>query len=106
MASQIGNFQAVARVGEILEDRGEPFEIAGRPIVVFLHEGAYYALDDICPHQGAPLSEGLVECGVVTCSWHGWKFGLKGGERVDHRKGGVGTYPVRVVDGEIQVAVD
>jgi nitrite reductase/ring-hydroxylating ferredoxin subunit len=33
-----------------------------------------HALDDRCPHQGYPLSQGVFRDGVLTCSWHNWKF--------------------------------
>lgn len=39
-------------------------------------------LEDRCPHLGAPLSEGEVEEGVVTCPWHGSQFDTKSGERL------------------------
>ena len=53
-------YHTVARVGDIAEGRGRPFEVEGRVIAVFLHEGHYYAIDDACPHRGAPLCDGIV----------------------------------------------
>src|SRR5262245_29877045 len=38
-----------------------------------------HALDDRCPHQGYPLSQGSVRDGVLTCEWHNWKFDLASG---------------------------
>src|SRR4051794_35977219 len=67
-------FRTVARVGEILEGRGQPFEVGGRMIALFLEEGEYYAIDDACPHRGAPLCDGIVFDKSVTCTWHGWRF--------------------------------
>lgn len=46
----------------------------GEKIALFKKDDKVYALDDCCPHMDAPLSEGEVENGVVTCPWHGWKF--------------------------------
>jgi nitrite reductase (NADH) small subunit/3-phenylpropionate/trans-cinnamate dioxygenase ferredoxin subunit len=99
-------YHTVARVGEITEGRGVPVEIDGRAIAVFLEGGTYYAIDDTCPHQGAPLADGIVYEGSVTCAWHGRRFSLEDGRALDspgsrHR---VGSYPVRVVGDEIQVA--
>jgi nitrite reductase (NADH) small subunit/3-phenylpropionate/trans-cinnamate dioxygenase ferredoxin subunit len=98
-------FHTVARVGEIVEGRGEPFEVAGKVIAIFLHGGRYYAVDDTCPHQGAPLCDGALKDGAVTCAWHEWRFGLADGRRVDKPKVRVGTYAVRVAGDEIQVAI-
>jgi nitrite reductase (NADH) small subunit/3-phenylpropionate/trans-cinnamate dioxygenase ferredoxin subunit len=101
-------FHAVARVGEIPEGQGRAFEIEGRMIAVFQDGGQYYAIDDTCPHQGAPLADGIVFDRTVTCTWHGWRFSLEDGCWLDSRKSKirVGTYPVRVVGDEIQVAVE
>ncbi len=53
-------YHTVARVGEIAQGRGIPVEIEGQVIAVFLDEGNYYAIDDACPHKGAPLCDGIV----------------------------------------------
>lgn len=98
-------FHTVARVGEIPEGQGRAFDIDGRIIAVFLEGGKYYAVDDTCPHQGAPLSDGIVFDKSVTCTWHGWRFSLEDGRWLDSPRIRIGTYPVRVVDDEIQVSV-
>jgi nitrite reductase (NADH) small subunit len=101
-------YHTVARVGEIAEGHGIPVEVEGRVIAVFLHEGRYFAIDDACPHQGAPLCDGIVFDRSVTCTWHGWRFSLEDGRWLDSPKPRtlLGTYPVRVVDDEIQVSVE
>ena len=51
-------YHTVAKVGEVPEGEGRAFEVDGRMIAVFLSKGEYFALEDSCPHQGAPLSDG------------------------------------------------
>ncbi len=99
-------FQTVARVGEIPEGQGQVYEVDGRMIAVFQDQGHYYAMDDACPHAGAPLSEGLVFDRTVTCTWHGWRFSLVDGKHIEGSKCRVAVYPVRVEGDEIQVSVD
>ncbi len=103
--SEAQDFQTVAKVGEIPEGQGRPFEVDGQPIAVFLLEGTYYAIDDICPHQGLPLYDWIVFDKSVTCIAHGWRFSLVDGKHLDGIRTCVGTYPVRVVDGAIQVSL-
>lgn len=98
-------YTPIAEVGEIPEGEGRAFEVAGRMIAVFLSDGAYFAMDDCCPHQGAPLSDGEVRNGAVTCTWHGWRFALDDGRWLDSPRTRVPTYPVRVVDGRIELAI-
>jgi nitrite reductase (NADH) small subunit/3-phenylpropionate/trans-cinnamate dioxygenase ferredoxin subunit len=101
-------YHTVARVGEIAEGRGIPVTIEGRVIAVFLDEGNYYAIDDACPHKGAPLCDGIVFDKTVTCTWHGWRFSLEDGRWIDSpgRRNRTGTYPVRVDGDLIQVAIE
>ena len=98
-------YHTVAKVGEIPESEGRPFEIDGRMIAVFLDGGKYFAMDDACPHQGAPLCDGIVGDKSVTCTWHGWRFSLEDGRWLDSPRIKVPTYPVRVEGDEIQVGV-
>jgi nitrite reductase (NADH) small subunit/3-phenylpropionate/trans-cinnamate dioxygenase ferredoxin subunit len=102
------NFKTVARVGDIPEGQGRLVELDGLYIALFHCGGQYYAIDDACPHQGAPLSDGIVfdQERSVTCTWHGWRFSLEDGRHLDGSRCRVATYPVRVEDGEIQISVD
>jgi len=61
-----------------------------------------HVIDDLCPHQGYPLSQGAVRDGVLTCAWHNWKFELCSG---DCTFGGdaVRRYPVRIDGGRVLV---
>lgn len=101
------SFRSVAKVGEVPEGQGRVFEVDGRMIAVFLEQGKYYAIDDACPHQGAPLSDGVVFDKCVTCTWHGWRFSLEDGRWLDSPKGRIklACYPVRVEGDDIQVSV-
>lgn len=78
-------------------------EVEGRAIALFLDDGRYYALEDVCPHQGLPLHDGIVADCTVSCLAHDWQFGLKDGHHAENPRFRVGTFPVRVVEGAIQV---
>jgi nitrite reductase/ring-hydroxylating ferredoxin subunit len=68
---------------------------------------AVHAVDDRCPHQGYPLSQGSVRGGVLTCEWHNWKFELGSGTCVFGGEA-VRNFPTRVEDGRVHLdrAVD
>src|SRR5262245_23195661 len=61
-----------------------------------------HAIDDLCPHQGYPLSQGTCNGGVLTCEWHNWKFELATG---DCTFGGeaVRRYPTRIEGGRVHL---
>ncbi|QGJ69537.1 Non-heme iron oxygenase ferredoxin subunit [Planctomycetales bacterium 10988] len=96
-------FITVAKVGSILEGQGTAVQVQGKYIGIFLHQGTYFAMDDQCPHQGAPLTPGMVRKGLVTCPWHGWRFALSDGCWIDNPNVKVPTYEVRVQGDEIQI---
>ena len=98
-------FYPVCRVSELAEGEARMVQAADKLIAVFRHEGQYFAIDDTCPHMGDSLSRGYVEKGIVTCPWHAWRFRLADGAWADNPRIKIGSYPVRVVDGEIQVEV-
>ena len=78
--------------------------VDGRWVAIFNVDGAYYAIDAICLHQGGPLAEGAVsrQC-IVTCPWHGWQFDLTTGALVQDPSVGITRHDTRIVGDEIQV---
>jgi nitrite reductase/ring-hydroxylating ferredoxin subunit len=77
----------------------------GDEVAVFNVGGEYYAIENFCPHKGAPLSDGVI-CGhVVECSLHGWQFDVRTGEclTVPER---IKTYKVTNEDGLLKVEPD
>ena len=80
----------VASVAEIPVGAGKEIVAAGRIVAVFNVEGAFHALDGICPHAGGPLGKGRMAGCVVTCPWHGWQFDVTTGR---HRLNAALTQP-------------
>ena len=104
-AGKDAEYVTVARVGAIAEGAGASFVVNGRMVAVFREQDTYHAIDDLCPHMGASLSEGYVEEGIVSCPWHAWRFRICDGTWCDNPRLKVDSFPVRVVNDEIQVAV-
>ncbi|REJ68604.1 MAG: Rieske (2Fe-2S) protein [Planctomycetota bacterium] len=101
----MSEFVTVAKVGAIPEGEGATFTVGDRLVAVFLTDGKYHAIDDLCPHMGASLGEGHVEDGVVSCPWHAWRFRVSDGTWCDNPKLGVDCFEVRIEGDEIQVRV-
>ena len=97
----------VAHLRDVPPGTGIVRVVAGKPVAIFNVGGTLYAIDDACPHAGAPLSDGDVDGTVVTCLWHGWRFRLTDGVWADAPKGKVrvGCYPVAVVGDEVVVTL-
>ncbi len=104
--SSESDFVTVAKVGAIPEGEGSSFQVGDRLVAVFLKDGKYYAIDDLCPHMGASLGSGYLDDeGNVSCPWHAWRFCVRDGKWADNPRLSVDTFEVRVVGDEIQVRV-
>src|SRR4029077_8313191 len=54
--------------------------LLGQPLVLGRDSaGRAFAMKDICPHRGIPLSCGHVEGQNLECCYHGWKFNVHSG---------------------------
>jgi 3-phenylpropionate/trans-cinnamate dioxygenase ferredoxin component len=75
----MSSFVKVATRDE-LPDRGKKvLDIDGRAVALFRIDGNYYAIDDVCTHDGGPLAEGqLIDC-EIQCPRHGARFDLRTG---------------------------
>jgi 3-phenylpropionate/trans-cinnamate dioxygenase ferredoxin component len=53
---------------------------AGRRTIAVVRSGeAYYAIEDVCTHDGAPLTGGEIEGTEIICPRHGAHFCLRTG---------------------------
>ncbi|MGH9868282.1 MAG: Rieske (2Fe-2S) protein [Candidatus Polarisedimenticolia bacterium] len=101
----MSGFVKVARVEEVPEGKGKAVEVAGRPVALFNVGGTIHAVDGLCPHQGGPLADGLLEGDVVMCPWHFWQFDVVKGHAPDLPEATIQKFAVKVDGGDILVEV-
>ena len=70
------------KTSELSLNSSKVISLSDKQIALFNHEGEYYALDDMCSHAEASLSEGDVYDCKVECPLHGAEFDLKTGDAV------------------------
>ncbi|HTZ89065.1 MAG TPA: Rieske (2Fe-2S) protein [Alloacidobacterium sp.] len=58
--------------------------------------GSITVMDNVCPHRGGPLGQGMLEGGKLICPWHAWAFDLKTGEAVHDPQAKVPLYEIKV----------
>lgn len=102
--------ERVAAAQDIPEGEARGFTVSGRDVaVVNLGDGQFRAVDDICSHAFARLSEGEVDVDFETieCPKHGSTFDLDSGKpRTLPATMPVATYPVKVEGDEILIEVN
>jgi len=99
-------FTKAATVKEIPPGQAKEVAVNGKTLALFNVNGAFYALDNECPHRNGPLAEGAVEGTEVVCPWHGARFDLCTGEhRAPPAQQGVKSYKVQVTGQDIEIEI-
>ena len=88
---------------------GEPFvaDVGDIPLALYRLNGEYFALGDICPHQGdVRLSDGYLVDDTIECPLHQSCFAIRSGKVLEPpAEEDVPSYPTRVENGAIYVEV-
>lgn len=75
LARPSGNWYVFAASTDVRSDRPLGAEVAGVEIVAWRNEqGDLHVGPASCPHLGADLATGKVECGGLICPWHGLRL--------------------------------
>jgi 3-phenylpropionate/trans-cinnamate dioxygenase ferredoxin subunit len=105
------SFVKVATVDMLKAGEKKSFPLNNKMILLANVDGAFYALDNKCPHMGGNLAEGDLEGATLACPRHGSKFDVRTGKNVGNAKlafinvkvGDAKSYPVRVEGQDILV---
>lgn len=104
MKTALGDWTLVARVEDFPPGTRRVVDVGGVRVVVFNLEGDYYALEDVCTHDGGELAGGTLEGCEVVCPRHGARFDVRSGAvTAPPAYESVPTMEVRVVDGWVWV---
>ena len=98
----------VATIDSVPLREGRAVALGGRDIALFNLGDVFLATDNRCPHQGGPLSDGIVSGRTVVCPLHAWKIDLTTGDVVRpaaQAEHCVQTYPTRVVNGVVEIGL-
>jgi 3-phenylpropionate/trans-cinnamate dioxygenase ferredoxin subunit len=79
-------------------------DLDGTPVAVFNLDGAYFAIEDACTHDGGVLTGGERDGEQIVCPRHGARFSIKTGKVLaPPAYEDLTTFPVRVESGMVQV---
>jgi nitrite reductase/ring-hydroxylating ferredoxin subunit len=100
-----GQVVTVGRIEDVPPGRGATVQLLnGTELALYNINGEFYAIENFCPHKGAPLADGSL-CGhTVECDWHGWRFDVRTGECLTNSSN-VETYEVMIEDGLIKLRI-
>ena len=85
------------------EGEAKEFEVGDRQICVAMANGKLSAMNNLCPHRGGPLGQGVVEGNKIVCPWHAWTFDLETGVAVHSPEARVPVYELKVEGDDVFV---
>ena len=101
----MAEFIEAAHLNQLPVGTGTCVKIANKDVALFNVDGTIFAMEDACLHQGGSLGCSDLAGRVVTCRAHGWRYDVTTGSTLHVPGYGVATYPVKMVDGKIMVAI-
>lgn len=94
----------VASVEDFAPGKRKSVEIDDLQIVVFNLDGQFYAIENVCSHDGGQIIDGTVEFSQIVCPRHGARFCLRTGMPLSALAyEPISTFPVRIENGRIAV---
>ena len=100
------DFLQVANVEEVPPGERIFIEVGGQSIVILNLNGQFFAIGDVCTHDDGPVGDGELDGFQIICPRHGARFDVRNGKAlalpavVD-----IPSFPVRVVDGMIEIGI-
>lgn len=97
----------VAAVGEIAPGGCKVADVDGTTVAVFNIGGEFFAIEDVCTHDGGELASGTLEGDQVVCPRHGARFCVRTGEALTAPAyEPTAKFPLRIENGVIEVRDD
>lgn len=103
----MADWVSVGTVDEIPPGTHKVVDVNDVLIAVFNVGGQFYAIEDVCTHDGGILTGGTVKDCIITCPRHGATFDIRTGMALTAPAyEPTATFPVRIEDGMVQVKDD
>jgi 3-phenylpropionate/trans-cinnamate dioxygenase ferredoxin component len=100
----LGDWTLVVRAEDFPAGTRRVVEVGGTRVVVFNLDDDYYAIEDVCTHDGGDLASGALEGCEIVCPRHGARFNVRtGAVAAPPAYEPIATMEVRIVDGWVWV---
>jgi nitrite reductase (NADH) small subunit len=84
-------------------DEAKEFPCGPKTICIANVNGTYSAMDNVCPHRGGPLGQGMIEDQKVVCPWHAWAWDPNTGAAVQDPTMKVAVYPIKIEGSDVLI---
>jgi 3-phenylpropionate/trans-cinnamate dioxygenase ferredoxin component len=102
----VSGFVTVAAEGDVRPGHTRAVTAGTTQLLLCNVDGELCAIADVCSHDRGPLGEGRLRGATIECPRHGARFNVRDGTVVaPPAVVALATFPVRVVDGRVEVGV-
>src|SRR5437016_879226 len=102
----MADWEKVARTADIAPGTLQVVRVGRQRIAIANVDGAFYAIEDVCTHDGGPLDQGYLEEYSVQCPRHGARFDVRDGSVLAWPAvAPVESYPVKVEGDDVFVSL-
>jgi 3-phenylpropionate/trans-cinnamate dioxygenase ferredoxin subunit len=102
----MSDFIKVAETSDIPAGRVKVVVVGDKRVALCNVDGQFFAIDDLCTHDGGSLDQGELDGDVIECPRHGARFDVRTGKVLAlPAVKALNTYPVEVEGNEIRVAL-
>jgi nitrite reductase/ring-hydroxylating ferredoxin subunit len=99
-------YETVAKITDLQPGEMKYVEVGDEPVCLINLDGEFHAINDVCTHQDASLSDGEIDGDEIECPLHGGAFNIRTGQPTSFPVvTPIEVYKVRVVGDDVQVAL-
>lgn len=98
------DFKKTLRVSDVPLGQMKTVEFENDTVCIINVGGKLYAINNVCTHEGGPLTEGTLSEYEVECPWHGARFDVRTGEvKSPPAESPVSTYEIKIDQDDIWI---
>ena len=91
----------------LMNGENSVIDVDGTDIAIFKIDDEFFAIEDVCSHDGTEIASGELDGDEIICPRHGARFCIKtGAVKSAPAYENIHSYPVRIVDGMVQIKVN
>lgn len=98
-------YRDVAAEDAMCEGSSHAIDVDGIPVLLVRADGQYFGVANRCDESPLPLEFSEVRGHEIICSWHGCRYDVRTGRRIDGPSGRLQVYPVKLAAGRVRIAV-
>ena len=99
------NWVKVGSTQDLSPGNAKSLEINGQELALYNVDGKFYCTSNICPHQGGPMGDGMLEGNNVVCPWHAWLFDVTNGVSPVNPRAKLPCFQVKVENNDVFVSL-